>query len=73
MEDGYLIKIGENLFKYDSFYKRLERVSEDGLDIDDAPAIACPKCLSTEFTISYASYECIANCHCGNSFTIYDG
>lgn len=35
--------------------------------------LACPKCLSTEFMISYGNYSCIATCKCGFSEEIYSG
>jgi len=67
MKDGEKVIVDGKKYEYCAFYGRLENIS------DIAPAIICPKCFGKWFTISYGNYECIANCKCGNSFTIYDG
>ena len=67
MNDGQEVIIKNRVFTYNSFYKRLE--SEDG----EITSTACPMCNGDLFKISYGTYECIANCSCGNSFIVYDG
>ncbi len=70
MEDNEIVKIGYKNYKYNEFYKRLELDSQES---QYKESIACPICKNTSFTISYGKYECIANCKCGHSMTIYDG
>lgn len=67
MKDNSIIIINKRKFKFNKFYRRLEALDEK------SPVIACPKCKNTKFKISYGTYECIANCECGHSMTIYDG
>lgn len=67
MKDKDIITIDNKEFSFNEFYNRLQ--SKD----NNVPSIACPKCLNTNFSISYKQYQCIANCKCGHSMTIYDG
>lgn len=67
MIDKSKVTISDRVFIYESYYDRLE--AEDG----ENPAIACPKCNNTLFSISYDTYQCVANCKCGHKMTIYDG
>ncbi len=67
MKDEEEVIIDNKIYVYDEFYDRLQ--SKD----DNKPAIACPQCYNTKFSISYGDYECIANCECGHFMTIYDG
>jgi len=77
MKDKEEITIDGEIFVYDDFYDRLQH--KDALNrlwsdiIDVIPSIRCSKCTGKSFEISYGNYECIANCPCGHSFTIYDG
>jgi hypothetical protein len=68
MKDGEIVKINNLDYRYSKFYDRLELIGNESKE-----HIACPKCNSTTFTISYGTYECIANCSCGHSMTVYDG
>ena len=70
MKDNQEITIENEVYKYCKFYDRLENIKGE---LTNKPAIACPKCLNTLFTITYGHYECIANCKCGHSMTVYDG
>lgn len=68
MLDGAIKIINGITYRYDKYYDRLET------NIKTKYEIGCPKCLSVDkFSISYGYYECLANCQCGNSFTIYYG
>lgn len=71
-EDGDWEIINGIKYVYVSSYDRMELP-----DFDDGtryrPAIACPQCFGTKFSISYGDWECIAHCECGHSMTIYDG
>ena len=66
-------------YRYCAFYQRLELhdfadsliSSKNGTT--EHPAILCPLCHGAEFRITYGNWECIANCTCGHSMTIYDG
>lgn len=69
-KDGQIVNTVFGDFVYVEFYDRLEK-KDDNNTI--APAILCPKCLNSTFTISYGEWECIANCSCGHKMTIYDG
>ena len=71
MKDKETVTIDGVDYQYDSYYDRLERPEHDGSV--QHPAIACPKCQRTTFCITYGNYQCIANCQCGHSMTIYDG
>lgn len=72
MEDKQRVEINGTVYEYSSFYKRLQRPDfEDGTY--DKPAIACPKCWSTDFKITYGEWCCIANCKCGHAMDVYDG
>jgi len=68
MEDNEKVEINGIIYKYSHYYERLQAI-EDNI----APAIACPKCNAVDFQLSYGDYECIANCKCGHSMTVYDG
>ena len=68
MKDKETVIINNKEYVYESYYQRLELKKSDGLD-----SIACPKCSNIYFSISYKSYECIANCKCGHFMTIYKG
>ena len=72
MKDGDKIEVNGVTYKYCAFYDRLERPDEeDGTWME--PAIACPKCKSVEFRITYGEWCCVANCGCNHSMTVYDG
>ena len=71
MEDKQMIEINGSTYAYSAFYKRLELKNAE--DTYERPAIACPKCWGFAFKITYGNYECIANCKCGHTMTIYDG
>jgi hypothetical protein len=79
MKDGDIIVINGFNYEYSESYDRLEAIGigdhkfTEEEDYNFKQTIACPKCLSTLFTISYASYECRANCSCGHSMAIYEG
>lgn len=66
-------------YRYSAFYERLElHEFDDGHSCmadgtRENPAILCPECHRAEFRITYGNYECIANCACGHTMTIYDG
>ena len=70
MKDQEHIIIEDTIYLYESFYQRLELVSNSKPCKNQ---IRCPKCHNDRFTISYGTYECIANCSCGHSMVIYDG
>jgi len=72
MKDKEIVAINGVDYKYCSYYKRLG-LHDDGDGSVQHPAVACPECHGTKFSITYGSYKCIANCECGNSMTIYDG
>jgi hypothetical protein len=71
MIDNQEVTINGVVYLYDQYYKRLEREGQEGSR--SHPAIACPECSGTMFSIVYGDYECIADCPCGHSMTIYDG
>jgi hypothetical protein len=71
LKDKMEVKINGVPYIYESAYKRLERVGMVGSR--SHPAIACPLCHGTMFSIVYGNWECIADCPCGHSMTIYDG
>ncbi len=67
MKDRQKITHNGVVYIYDEFYDRLDT------DEDVKWQVLCPKCMSSMFSISYGYYDqCIANCVCGHSFTIYD-
>ena len=68
MNDGDQVIIDGVKYRYDKYYDRLKGETEDA-----APAIACPRCNNTEFTLSYGNYELVAHCKCGQLMTVYDG
>jgi len=69
MKAGEKVIINNKEYEYHTYYDRL-CLPQNSIDKE---AVACPKCSNTSFTISYGDYECIANCKCGHSMTIYDG
>jgi ribosomal protein L37AE/L43A len=69
MKAGEKIVIDDITYIYEEFYQRLQALDGEKTNKE----IACPKCKNTEFTISYGIYECIANCKCGHSMTVYSG
>lgn len=69
MKDKDIVAINNTHYRYNEFYDRLEVLKKH----KTTKEIACSKCKNREFSISYGDYECIANCNCGHSFTIYDG
>lgn len=71
MKDRDIVKINGVDYEYLMYYDRLQRPGDDGTR--ENPAICCPKCRRTTFYITYGDYECVANCLCGHSMTIYDG
>ena len=72
MEDKEKVEINGEIYEYSAFYDRLELTGDrDGTY--SQPAIACPKCRDFAFRITYGEWECVANCKCGHSMTIYDG
>lgn len=70
MLDKQKINIDGIEYEYSNDYDRLESY-EFNSNIKNQ--VRCSKCFNDVFQISYGSYECIANCKCGHSFTIYDG
>lgn len=70
MENNDVVLINSKQYEYNGFYGRLKLLDTEE---ESKEEIACPKCLGTEFSISYGNYECIANCKCGHSMTVYDG
>ena len=68
LKDGDKVIHNNRKYEYCEFYERLEAE-----DIENNFAVLCPVCMSSMFSISYKEYECVANCVCGHSFTIYDG
>lgn len=68
MKDGDTIIHNGITYMYDSYYDRFTSFTS-GTKFE----VLCPKCLSGMFSISYGTNECIANCVCGHSFTIYNG
>jgi len=77
LKDDQEVVVQGVTYTYCAFYQRLEQIDDRGFSIADGtvehPAILCPLCHGAEFRITYGDYECIANCACGHSFTIYDG
>ena len=71
MQDADITIINGVEYEYDEFYKHLKRVNSPGSR--SHPAIACPKCKGVMFSVVFGVYELIADCPCGNSFTVYDG
>lgn len=71
-KNNTIVTIINNLrYFYNEFYNRLEVIGEH--ENQTKAHIACPKCHNTSFQINYGNYECIANCKCGHSMTVYDG
>ena len=71
MQDADITIINGVEYEYSEFYGRLQRVGSAGSR--SYPAVACPICKGFLFSLVYGDYELIADCPCGNSFTVYDG
>ena len=71
MKEKEMVILNDVPYEYCGFYKRLERINMAGSR--SHPAIACPECHGFMFTIVYGDYECIGDCPCGHSLTLYGG
>lgn len=69
---GHKVQINNLEYTYSPFYDRLQ-IEEDSEEKSVVGCIRCVRCHNDSFRISYGDYECIANCVCGHSFTIYEG
>jgi len=69
-EDDETVYIDGKKWFYSEHYDYLESPKRDE---EVAPAICCPHCERVEFSISYGTYRCIANCSCGHKMVIYEG
>ena len=66
------VRINDVEYTYSPYYDRLQ-VEQEENETPIVGSIRCVRCHNDSFRISYGNYECIANCTCGHSFTIYDG